>query len=163
MDILIDVVGYEGRYKINKNGEVWDCKMNRFITFHLDKDGYKIVSLKNPNKKKKLHRLLGINFIPNPNNHPLIDHIDRNNTNNNLENLRWTTKKINCLNRKTPPNCRTGHKNISHSSNKVSWIIQLYNGDKRICICLAKSKYTLEQVIAIRNEKCIEFGLEICD
>jgi hypothetical protein len=158
MDTLVDIVGYEGLYKINKNGDVWNCKSNSFLKTHFDKDGYKIVSLKGG---KKLHRLLGINFIPNPNNYPLIDHIDRNKINNNLENLRWTTKKINCLNRKTPPNNKIGHKNIC--SKDGSWIIQVYNGDVRIKMSFAKSKHTLEQVIAKRNELYIEYGLEICD
>jgi hypothetical protein len=159
MDILYDVVGYEGLYKINKNGEVWSCKRNKFISVHYDKDGYKIVSLKG---SKKLHRLIAINFLPNPDNLPIIDHIDRNKTNNALENLRWVNKSTNCKNRKTP-HCKTGYKNISHSTNKVSWIIQVYNGDKRINICRAKSKYTLEQIVAIRDDLYIKYGLEKCD
>ena len=160
MDILHDVVGYEGLYKINKNGDVWSCKRNKFMSVHYDKDGYKIVCIKG---SKKLHRLLAINFIPNPDNLPIIDHIDRVKTNNALENLRWVNNSTNCKNRNTPPNCKTGYKNISHSSNKVSWIIQIYNGDGRVNLCFAKSKYTLEQIVTIRNKKYIEFGLEICD
>jgi hypothetical protein len=158
MDILVDVVGYEGLYKINKNGDVWSCRTNKFISVHYDKDGYKIVSLKGC---KKLHRLLAINFIPNPDNHPLIDHIDRVKTNNNLDNLRWVSVAENCKNRNTPPNNKLGYKNIS--VKVASYYLQLYNGDVRINMSFAKSKYTLEQVIAIRNQKYIEFGLEICD
>ena len=159
MDDFIDVVGYEGLYKININGDVWSCKMNRLISVCYDKDGYKIVSVKG--KQKKLHRLLAINFISNPENLPIIDHIDRVKTNNTLDNLRWVNKSTNCKNRNTPPNNKIGYKNIC--DNSCSWKIQLYNGDIRVNFCFAKSKYTLEQVIAFRDAKYIEYGLEKCD
>lgn len=47
-----------------------------------------------------VHRLVAETFIPNPENKPEIDHIDRNRANNKVENLRWVTRSENCLNRK---------------------------------------------------------------
>ena len=46
----------------------------------------------------RLHRLLGIQYIPNPDNLECIDHIDRNRQNNSLDNLRWCSKRDNCRN-----------------------------------------------------------------
>jgi len=46
-----------------------------------------------------LHRLLALTFIPNPDNNPVVDHIDRDKTNNNINNLRWTTYSVNNRNR----------------------------------------------------------------
>jgi len=43
-------------------------------------------------KKKRLHRLLAINFIPNPKNKPQVNHIDGNKHNNSLSNLEWVTR-----------------------------------------------------------------------
>ena len=40
-------------------------------------------------KTYKYHRILAKHFIPNPDNLPEVDHIDRNKVNNSLENLRW--------------------------------------------------------------------------
>jgi len=46
-------------------------------------------------KQFKIHRLVGILFIPNPNNHPMLNHIDGNKLNNHYTNLEWTTAKAN--------------------------------------------------------------------
>lgn len=38
---------------------------------------------------KQIHRLVAIAFLPNPNNYPIINHIDGNKENNNISNLEW--------------------------------------------------------------------------
>lgn len=46
-------------------------------------------------------RLVAIAFIPNPENKPNVDHIDRNVLNNCVENLRWVNQSENLLNENT--------------------------------------------------------------
>ena len=89
------VVGYEARYTINKQGELWSVCQQKMLKLQTKYDGYLCINLtKNTKEKHKcyLHRLLAIQYIPNPENKPEIDHIDRNRTNNDLANLRWVTK-----------------------------------------------------------------------
>lgn len=42
-------------------------------------------------KRRNIHRLLAITFIPNPNNYPVVNHKDGNKLNNLLSNLEWCT------------------------------------------------------------------------
>eukprot|EP00952_Eustigmatos_sp_NYUAD-ZCMA_P012959 51763-Eustigmatos_ZCMA.PRE.1 len=49
-----------------------------------DKDGYSIATLENANgvTQWRVHRLVAIHFVANPENKPIVDHIDRDVTNN---------------------------------------------------------------------------------
>ncbi len=100
---FVDINGYEGLYKINKKGEVYSCRKNIILKGGIGTEGYLkfcFVNKNSENNMKPLHRLLGIQFIPNPNNYEFIDHLDNNKLNNNLDNLRWIDKSGNSRNYK---------------------------------------------------------------
>ena len=59
--------------------------------------GYVLVRLNG--RSYRYHRILAKHFIPNPDDLPEVDHIDRNKTNNSLENLRWVSPSENMKNR----------------------------------------------------------------
>lgn len=67
-----------------------------------------------------IHRLVATEFIPNPNNYPVIDHIDRCPSNNNVENLKWATRSHNTDNTSTPKSIR-----IKYLDNNKTWIINV--------------------------------------
>jgi hypothetical protein len=96
---FIDIIGYEGLYQINKNGEILNIKRNKLLKGYINFRYRMVMLCKNGNKTNHLlHKLLATQFIPNPDNLPQIDHIDKNKLNNNLENLRWVSHQTNMRN-----------------------------------------------------------------
>lgn len=93
---FVDIKGYEGLYKINKYGIVRNSKNEIKSTF-IEFGGYVGILLykNNQYKKFKIHRLVAENFIPNPNNLPVINHKDGNRQNNHVDNLEWCTQSYN--------------------------------------------------------------------
>lgn len=53
------------------------------------------ITLEGVTKNYLVHRLIGMTWIPNPNNLPEIHHIDGCVTNNNVDNLMWVTREEN--------------------------------------------------------------------
>lgn len=91
-----DIPGYEGLYAVTSDGQVWSYRRNIFLRPAMRK-GYLAVHLRKNGKGKSyyIHRLVGLVFIPNPQNLETIDHIDGNKLNNNADNLQWLSRTNN--------------------------------------------------------------------
>lgn len=65
----------------------------------IGKNGYYVTDLSSNGKSKRqyLHRLLALNFLDNPNNFNVVNHLDGNKLNNDLSNLEWTTHSGNLI------------------------------------------------------------------
>jgi hypothetical protein len=94
-----DLKDFEGLYKINRNGDIWSCHIDKIMIPTNEKGYLRLRLTKNKIPKSyRIHRLLAIQYIPNPDNLPEIDHIDRNKLNNELSNLRWCDRITNMNN-----------------------------------------------------------------
>lgn len=76
-------------YKVSNYGRVMQWKKRLVLKQQITKDGYKEVSL--AGKKYRVHRLVAIAFIPNPENKPQVNHMDGCKFNNKVRNLEWAT------------------------------------------------------------------------
>jgi len=87
------IVGFEN-YEIYDNGMVWSKLTNKFLSPWKGRKGYNYVTLftQDGSKNFRVHRLVAIYFIPNPENKPDVNYKDENKDNNCAENLEWVTK-----------------------------------------------------------------------
>ena len=127
----MEIIGYT-EYLIYEDGRVWSKKSNKFLKPTTGGIGYKQVMLCNEGKHKRhsIHRLIALHYIPNPQNKPCVDHINRIKTDNRLENLRWATVSENGQNRTINKDNKSGHKNICYDKHENRWRFQKYINNK---------------------------------
>jgi len=101
------VKGYETLYEITETGQVrswafggWRRRTApKLLKWRINTFGYATVALSNGPGTKPwnvlVHRLVALNFIPNPANAPQINHKDSNKLNNHISNLEWVTQREN--------------------------------------------------------------------
>ena len=90
------LIGFDN-YCIDRKGVVFNIKKQSNIKSEFDKHGYIKVRLCKKGRiyNKLVHRLLAQAFIPNPNNYPIINHINGIRHDNRIENLEWCTQSHN--------------------------------------------------------------------
>lgn len=89
-DYLIFNDGMIVRQSTGKEIKGWNNAGYRAVDFWLN--GKKV--------QRKVHRLVAEAYLPNPDNLPVVDHINCNKTDNRVENLRWVTVRQNTTNTK---------------------------------------------------------------
>lgn len=132
---MLDVKGYEGLYGVTKDGKVYSYISNKFLKPGVERGGYLCVILCKNGKKKhyKVHRLVAMTYIENPNNYPHINHKDEDKTNNNVSNLEWCTAKYNNnygTKLKRQAKSLTGYKHTEETKRKMS---ESRRGEKNCC------------------------------
>ena len=80
-------------YYVTQDGRIWSDKSKMFLSPEIGRDGYQRVIL-HINKKPHmmlLHRIVAECYVPNPDNLPIVNHIDLDKLNCDYRNLEWTT------------------------------------------------------------------------
>jgi hypothetical protein len=97
MELWKDIENYEGKYQISTKGRIRNIKKGNFLTPSPDTKGYTRVNLWGCGgyKTKKVHRLVSLAFIDNPENKEQVNHKNGVKSDNRLENLEWNTSNEN--------------------------------------------------------------------
>lgn len=135
-----DIKGFEDSYEVSDTGLVRSKK--RIVSFYSPKRGrhgekhLKAVTLKpgfsrghaHVGLKKNgksydfyVHRLVVSAFLPNPKKYKEVDHINRNRSDNRLENLRWCSSQHNHWNRGKSNNTTSKYIGVSYSKKYKKW------------------------------------------
>lgn len=83
------IIPVDNNYEASNDGQVREIKTNKIISQWLDKDGYLITTLSG--KLYRVHRLIALTFISNPNNLPVVNHKNFDKSDNHVANLEWVT------------------------------------------------------------------------
>jgi HNH endonuclease/NUMOD4 motif len=94
-----DVIGFEGYYKVDESGNVYNAKTGRIKKQPVHWKGYSVVTLRKPGicKTFRTHRLVAEAFIPKVDGLNQVNHKNGIKTDNRLENLEWCNNSQNQL------------------------------------------------------------------
>lgn len=112
-EVWKDICGFDDKYQVSNLGRVkskerteymarngcFRTRKEKIMKFYICPKGYERAPLwENGNCKKVfVHRLVAEAFIQNPNNYPIINHIDENPSNNKASNLEWCDHSYNAM------------------------------------------------------------------
>ena len=119
----------EGYYKISENGEIYSSVSKKFLHIPKDKDGYLRVLLVCEDGKRRgfgVHRLVAETYLDNPNNYPIVLHLDNNKSNNHYTNLKWGTIQENTQ-QAYDDGCCTCNKEVYLYDKKHKYLIKKFN------------------------------------
>lgn len=105
-----DIPGWEGYYQVSNLGTVRSVdravgsvtgkvyyRKGKVLKQLLNEDGYMVVNIARNGKDRTIgvHRAMALAFIPNPENKPMVNHLNAIRTDNRLDNFEWCTNAEN--------------------------------------------------------------------
>ena len=161
---MTSIEGFEN-YLIFEDGVIINIKTGREMKLKIDNGYYRVGLYKNGKQQNFLvHRLIALAYIPNPDNKPCIDHINRITTDNRIENLRWATHQENMRNLSCYRTNNLGYQFIYKNMDKnmkqgFSYRFEIQRPELKHKI----SNKDLQTVIEYRNKFCNDNHIEIND
>ena len=174
-----DVHGYVGYYQVSNLGNV--RSVDRYVNNHkgdkafrkgkpltksLDDKGYVRYTFRmgKSKKMKRGHRLVAEAFIPNPNQHTIINHKDGNKQNNHISNLEWCTHRHNSQHAESMGLVNhvkgSNHYKATTTENDVRAMRRLYakgeHTQKQIAEIFSINSNTIKHILARRSWPGIE-------
>lgn len=131
-------------YNVSNLGNIKNIVTNKSLKI-LCKEGYCNISLKYNELKKgfKVHRLVALAFIENPENKSDVNHKDKNKINNHISNLEWMTRSENNFHRCKDVIITTNkNKSIYRIDKNTDEILEVYNSIENAATWAFNNKLT---------------------
>jgi len=129
-------LNYGENYSVSDGGLVMNRKTGLILSPGLDRKGYPIVCIYD--KTTRVHRIVADRFCPKTRDDLEVDHINRDEKDNNASNLRWCDRSTNQRNKNSKNICK--HRN--------GYIVQFKRYGKHI---YQKTFKTMEEAVAARD------------
>ena len=147
-------------YSVSNLGQVRNDLTGKILKQSNNYNRYKVVGLfsKSHAKRiiKRVHRLVAIAFIPNPENKSDVDHINGNVADNRVESLRWATHRENSFNSSLSSVNSSGFKGVTLDKKSGKWQARITVNGKLKHLGLFANK---EDAIKARYEDAVkQFG-----
>ena len=146
-------------YQVSNFGRVRNTTSGRILKLSSNREGYLKSSLYVNGKVSthNIHRLVALEFIPNPNNKPSVDHINcKAKHNNTIENLRWATQKEQCRNTSKPLNTSSQYKGVCWNKFHNRWNAYIKIDVKRLHLGYFVSEE--EAALTYNKRAIVHFG-----
>lgn len=129
------IIPINSNYEASTFGRIRNTKMKNVLTPFKNKNGYLSIGLRgmygDPQQRKtfRLHYLITITYLSNPENKQTINHIDKNRENNKLSNLEWSThrEQIEHQQKISPPDYtgknKKGISDLSNIDDNEEWVL----------------------------------------
>ena len=121
-EIWRSIDGY-ANYEVSNHGRVRNASTERILKPIIQTGGYQqvILSRNGVRKQHLVHRLVGQEFVDNPDELPFIDHIDGDIKHNHVSNLRYASGTQNQGNRRKQSNTSSMFKGVSWKRDNSKW------------------------------------------
>lgn len=143
-------------YKVDKEGNVYNPKGVKIVASK-HKRGYMYikVNIGGTIKTTKVHRLVAMTYIPNPDNLPQVNHIDGDKGNNNVENLEWAENLYNSRHAVDVLGIGIGstHSQVKYPEELIRQICEMLQDGYRNCDIVSELGVNKDLVARIRNGK----------
>ncbi|ETB71295.1 MULTISPECIES: HNH endonuclease signature motif containing protein [Bacillus] len=147
---LVPIEGFPD-YGITNHSRVVNLRRMTLVKTKKDREGYVKVTLYRDGKAvgRRVHRLVALHFIPNPNNLPQVNHIDGDKSNPSIDNLEWVTPKENAQHASKHGLLCVGE---SHPSSKITEqqarsILQEYQSGKSVSEIRKAHSYASKSIV----------------
>ena len=161
----VPAIGHEDKYEVSNYGRVRRIDLNptnprgrpNKMYGHIFEptkanNGYMRISI--GMDRDYVHRIVAKHFLPNPDNLPVVNHIDGNKQNNYVGNLEWCTQKHNAEHAS-----RTGLINRDSEERKIAAVKNLSIAQEKACKPVLQLNAVGEIVQEYESAKAAEFAL----